>query len=168
MTTRLSEFPFKLRASTIEGAANTFAESDINLPVAIVRGGKVQAVEVMKHYSRMAAPDSEDAQNNTFTEQWTRDSQTALLALDSDQVISQRRIEIDNSAINGSYLLDAVQVIDLTDGDGNGELLLERSIHHGVAGTGNAAAKRGQGWLLAHLIEVTGEEAAVQMFIDDS
>ena len=166
---RLTDSPFRVRANTIESGTSTYTEDEVNLPVAIVKG-KVQAIETMKFVSDMSGPDTETNQTNNVVQQWTRESQTGEIRYDSDQLIAKRKLEMDEqmTTSGADNVLVETQVQDLTDGDGNGELLLERSIFHGVIGSGNSAAKRAAGYLLCHLVELTGDEAALQMFVDDS
>ncbi len=172
LASRISEFPFRLRASVTETAANTYTRTAVNLPVAILRGGQVQAVEAMKAVYRIPLPDVEAGQANQIIMQWTRDQQTAALGLESDQVIDMAERSQDGTTVTSvGELLDAFDPYvfhDLTDGDGKGQLLLERSIEVGIVGGGNANAKNVRTYLLCHLIELTGNEAAAQMFVDDA
>ncbi len=52
---------------------------------------------------------------------------------------------------------------DLTDGDGNGELVADDEIHISILGSGNANAKRVRGYFLYHLIELDPTEALFEL-----
>lgn len=173
---RLTEKPVQIRATVTESAANTYTEATINLPVAPViqsrRDGDsiVQGIELMKVVSQAEHPDLEDDQNNTVHYTLHKDSQTSALNLRNTNVIWGRRIRTsDEFTTSGatSQTLELYKYDDLTDGDGNGFLLLERSIFLGAAGTGNAAAKSVDVMLICHLVEVDAADAVVQLSLDD-
>ncbi len=170
MARRLTANPFRIRFIVTESAANTYTETDIVLPVAITAGGKAQAVEIMKAFTDLQPSDVEPGQTNGVVMQFVKDSKTTSINYDDDDLIFRRRREDhseDASGIEQGVSMERLLVVDMTDGDGNGEILLERSVHVGVVGTGNAAAKTAQGYFLAHLVELSGDEAAIQAFVDD-
>ncbi len=172
MGRRLTENPFRIRFTVTESAANTYTEQELNLPVAITSGGKAQAIEVMKVVSELPALVPEPGQTNNFALVIVKDSKSSLIDYKDDDTIYRRRqhqVSEDAAAIEqGQSPAEQTMIADLTDGDGNGEILLERTIHAGVKGTGNPAALAANGYILAHLIELSGEEAAIQAFVDDS
>lgn len=169
LTTRVTEKPIRIPFTLIETGANTFTTTPIQIPsvpsITLSRGDvKAIGVEVMKVYTNMAMPDSEDGQSNSFSMQIHKGAAvTAFLNSDNNLIVHERRIRIDNSAINGSFLAEASKFDDLTDGDGNGELVLDDQIHLNVLGVGNAAAKSTLGWLLVHLVEFDAKEAVFEI-----
>lgn len=167
MAVRITENPFRVRFAVTESAANTYTEVDLVLPVQAVKG-QVQAIELMKVVVNTSGPDAEDGQTNSSTVQVVRDSQSAEIGYANENLIHLRKPTFDNSAINGTSDREGVTFDDLTDGDGNGEILLERTIHVGMISVGNAAAKSATGYLLCHLVELDGNEVAVQLFVDDA
>jgi len=167
LAVRITERPVKMRWSVTESAANTFTEVEINLPVAIIGADKIQALELMAIVSNVEPPDSEDGQRNTVSCQLTRDSQSASLALTNDQVIWDRTINGDNSAINGSHIFE-LDKRDVIVNEEDGEIILERSIFMNVKGSGNAQTITSQGWLWVHIVELDGAEVATQLFVDDA
>jgi len=176
MLKRITENPFRIRYNVVEGGANTFTEVAINLPVAAGVGpgaNKVQAIELMGIKNALNFADPEAGQNNSVAAQLTRDSKSSLLQFDDDDLIwarVTRTRDVEVTAV-GEIVIHGEEILpfeDLTDGDGNGEVIMERTINMSVQGSGNAAAKRNHGYLLAHLVELDADEVAVQIFVDDA
>jgi len=176
MLKRITEKPFRVGFNVVETAANTFTDQDIELPVAVITQGQgqatIQAIEVMKIIYEINEPSPEAGQNNNVLFSLTRDAVTTIPALDSDNTID--RVFLRSNIVEVTAVGEIVsnrgesQVPrDLTDGDGNGQIVLERRIHANILGSGNSAAKRGQGYMLCHLIELDAAEAIVQSFLDN-
>ncbi len=169
MVTRITEHPIRIPFRVVESSANTFTTATIELPsvpsISITRGeAKAIGVEIMKVMSNMVAPESEDGQsNNVVTQILKGATPTAQLVSNNNLVVWERRVEIDNSAINGSFIFERNKYDDLTDGDGSGELVLDNEIHAVIEGAGNAAAKSMQGYMLVHLVEFDRNEAVFEM-----
>lgn len=172
MAMRLTTNPFRIRFAVTEIPVNTYTEKDLSLPVAITAGGKAQAIEVMKIVTEFPVLVPEPGQTNNLAFVAVRDSQSALISYDDDDCIYRRRIHQvseDATAIEQRNVqIEQTVIADLTDSDGNGEIMLERTIHVGIKGTGNPAALSVNGYILAHLVELSGEEAAIQAFVDDA
>jgi len=159
MTKRLTEHPFRVRFTVTETAANTFTRVDIPLPVAALSGGdKAQAIELMAIFSVVDEPDHEDDQFNRTQFEVTKDAVANQPAVINNQnFIYGRNISFRSQlTVSGksSELFELTKYQDMTDHDGMGELILERTIHAAMVGTGNAAAKAAAGWLLCHLVEL--------------
>lgn len=171
MAVRITENPIRVaRWNVVEGGANTFAESELQLPTGVLKN-KVQAIEMMKVVSGLDLPSVEAAQGNATFAHLSRDSQTTITNLDDDQCLFRREWRHTATEVTAVgemlWIAELVEVTDLTDGDGRGEILLERSIFAGVLGSGNSSAKRFAGYMLGHIVEVSGEEAAVIQFAAD-
>jgi len=168
MAKRITDQPVKQRFTVTEGGANSYAQADISLPLAVISGNRIQAIEILEVWSDLTAPDSEDGQANTMTAQLTRDSQAAIIQLDDVDLIWKRRVVNDSSAINASFIYESIKKDGLVPmGDRVGELVLERTIHIAVAGTGNAGAKTVRGYFTYHIVELSALEVAIQLFVDD-
>lgn len=166
---RITSRPFRIRFSVTETGANTFTQADIELPVAVLAGGKVQAIEIGKVVAQMPTPDVEDDQNNQVDFQVTRDSQAAIIGWTDDDQIHRINYTIeDDFTTSGGRLTQVINPVmhDLT-WEGDGVVVMERTIHVGVAGTGNAGAKGVTGYLLCHLVELSPAEVTVNLFLDD-
>jgi len=168
MATRITTIPVKQRFEVVESGANTFTQVDISLPLAVISGNRIQAIEILQVVSDPQPPDSEDAQFNEVIIQLTRDSQTAEIHLNNDDLIWKRVITIDNSAINGSFLVETIKYDSLVPpGDDRGEIVLERTIHISTVGVGNAGAKTTRGYFNYHIVNLSAEEVVIQLFVDD-
>jgi hypothetical protein len=166
---RITEKPIRKRFNVVESAANTYTELELSLPVAVLES-KVQGVEIMKIFPDTSAPDLEDSQSNVVECALLKDSDTAIPDYDDKNVIYRTKREnqhIKTTSGGAAQLTEDQRDVDLTDGDGNGEIFMERSVYAAIKGTGNAAAKRFQGYFLYHLVEMDGDEVAVQAFADD-
>lgn len=170
LATRITTNPFRIRYTVTESAANTYTAISIELPVAALARGKVQALEMMGWVNDVEPPDNESAQENSVVHGITRDLDTAERTLANDNEIykrSRHNESIQAAAGETQSLAEDVEWNDVTDHDGNGEVVMERTIHAYVVGTGNAAAKGTSGYLLAHLVELDAEEVVVQAFVEN-
>ncbi len=178
MHIRLTEKPLRLGFQLIESATNTFTTAPLNLPtipqlsLTIGKGGRKAGIgiEIMKIRSEMASPSNENGQNNT--------RQVALLKgpapvaadprrANSNRVIWTRQNRITNQELTGIgeiFNLQEDHVFDdLTDGDGNGEIVADNEIHIVVIGVGNSSVTDAAGYLLYHLVELSTDEAIAEM-----
>lgn len=174
MGTRLTEKPLRIGFDLAETAANTFTTSPINLPtvpVIQVRGSgrKAIGVEIMKVKDSTQPPDAESGQDNTFTAALVKGpAPTAVPGPEAQRAIWRRVRRADHTTVTAVGEItqhdqgDDV-VWDLTDGDGNGEIVADNEIHIAVLGGGNAAAKRTRGYILYHLYELDQDEAVSEM-----
>lgn len=170
---RLTEKPIRIGFTVIESAANTVTVVQINLPtipsIALARGKlKALAVEVMKVATSMQPPDTEAGQGNNFAYELIKGAApTSQLGMDNQRVIHSRIIEnkgVEVTAVGEIFDTRERNIIDdLTDGDGNGEIVADNEIHVLVEGTGNANVKRVRGYMLVHLIEIDTEEAIFEL-----
>ncbi len=174
LVTRLTEKPIRIPLPTLaESGANTFTTSPVSVPavptIALVRGdAKGIGLEIMKIMTEMPIPDIEDDQLNRFTYQLFKGGvPAAQQSPDDSRSIYRRRINVDSdftTSGNASNINEATLIEDLTDGDGNGELVLDGTLHQTVEGTGNATAKTMVGgYLLAHLVEFDRNEAVFEL-----
>lgn len=170
MPKRITENPFRIRYNVQESAANTYTQTELNLPVTVV-GDAVQAIELMAVVESTQLPDIESGQNNNTVVQIVRDSQSDNLTFDNDQLIYQRtrRAVVTTVTAVGEIFDngDDNATLDMTDHDGNGQIIMERTMFVGINSTGNANVKRSTGYMLAHLVELSAKEVAIQMFLDD-
>lgn len=170
MPKRLTEYPARLQVSVTESGANTYTESSIELPVAVLARGRVQAVEVLAVKDYPSIPDVEDDQNNLLGWQWVRDTQSALLNLPNDQIIHRAGVSNENDfTTSGSSTTQLITPIEHNyTYDGVGQIVMEQNIHFGVAGTGNGSAKTVRSELFYHLVELAPEEVTVNLFLQNS
>lgn len=170
--TRLTEMPFRIRFTLLESAANTFTEVELTLPFVGITGGAAgaQAIEVMKVFWQLPAPDVETGQLNRVDMHISKDTETSILAFGSegciDFVANQNHNLLTTSGGN-AQIWRQVEIHDLTDGDGTGQLIAERTIFAAIDGTGNPSAKQGSGYLLCHLVKLDSNELAAQLLSDD-
>ncbi len=172
LVTRVTEHPMRIGFNLLESAANTFTTAALAIPgvpsISITRGA-TQAIglEVMKVVTTLNAPDVEDDQGNTVTGEIIKGAApTTTLGVNNNLTIFNRQIETENEfTTSGSaqHFQESTVSRDMTDGDGNGELVLDNEIHIAVLGSGNAAAKRFSGYLLAHLVEFDAAEAVFEI-----
>ncbi len=171
MVRRLTEKPFLIRRNVPESSAGTFTEVSIQLPIAPVLGrGTLQAVELMAMVSDIRLPDIEDDQSNSVSAQLTKDSQTGSLQVDSDQVLWNRVIQVENeftTSGSGTVIHEAVKNDDMTDYDGNGQIVAEQTIHLGIVGSGNAATRTVRIKMLAHLVALDADDAIILLLEAD-
>jgi len=171
MGKRITDRVFQLKSDVTESAANTYTQNDIELPVAVLGANRIQAIEVMRSLAYFKnIPGIENGQSNALVSQWVRDPQTALLDSDSDQVIWETGLVNEND-VSGTDGGAAVQLTNPVMQDvaieGDGRLVLERTIHHAVRGSGNASVKRVIHLLECHLVEISPAEITTLLFLDD-
>lgn len=169
---RITEKPFRIRFVITESAANTYTETELNLPVApILTRGKIQALEWMKMITDLDQPDLESGQENTAQFILSKDTRTAISGLQTDDILFRRQVlnqDLLTTSGRGSAVHEHLRIDDMTDGDGNGELIVERSIFAAVQGAGNAATITASGYLLVHLVELDAEDAVIAQVLDDA
>jgi len=173
MGKRLSEKPIRIGFAITESGANTFTTVAFNLPAlspVVLRTTDITAigVEVMKVITEMNMPDPEANQNNNTTFEIVKgQAPTALLGKNNQRVIARRKIQargIEVTAVGEIHHIHETHAeYDMTDGDGNGELVVDGEIHLSVQGAGNSAAGKSEGYLLVHLLEVDSKEAIFEM-----
>jgi len=165
MARRLTDKPYSVFKDQVSGsAANVYTERDLQLPIAVVGATRFQAIELCKVISdHHAGPDLEaGGQENTIESGVRKRSGTAGVDWNDDDLIWGRKSKVDEfevtaaSAVAISY--DGIKFDDMTDGDGNGIVIAERTIHHFIDGSGNAAAKTATVRGIGHLIELTSSE----------
>ncbi len=169
---RLTEKPIRIGFSLTESSANTFTTGTIPIvgvpALGIVRGQTVGiGLEIMKVRSSTDIPTVEDDQENTRRGQIVKGAApAALIGINDQRNIFDRIVTNDNSFTtsgSASGLQENAIFDDLTDGDGNGELVFDNEIHVSVQGTGNDDAGTFAGYLLAHLVEFTANEAVFEV-----
>ncbi len=171
MAVRLTENPLRIGFTITEGSANTFATVAINLPtvpsIAVARGSaKALGIEVMKVRADITFPDPEANQTNSVTVSILKGpTPTANLTVEDQRAIYADVVTHDDltTTSGSSFVSQRITTEDLTDGDGNGEIVADNEIHASILGTGNAAAKRFRGYLLYHLVELDETEALFEL-----
>lgn len=168
MGARITENMQLFRFNATEPSSNTFAEVDIPIPLAVL-GEVVQALEIMKVHSQLSDPSPEAGQDNAQEGQITRRQETAMINFDDDSLLYRVSTSLHGeTGAAGEMSVSIIQdrVADLTDGDGNGLLMPERTIHAGVRGSGNAAAGFFRGWIGGHIKRLSGLEAAALALVE--
>lgn len=172
---RLTEKPIRINyGNLVESGANVFTTTPVPVPgvpsIAITRGDtKGIGLEIMKVYSEMDEPDNEAGQRNTLTVEISKGAAPAAQrGMANRLTVWRRRRIVDNlqtTAVGETVTnLEDSRWDDLTDGDGNGELVLDSEMHLSVQGTGNAAAKNsGGGYMLCHLVEFDSNEVVFEL-----
>lgn len=170
---RLTEKPLRIGFNIVESAANTFTTQPLVLPttpsIQISRGGGDTAlgVEVMKVIVETERPDKEPGQNNTMEYEIVKGAAPgAMLEKENQRTIFRRLYREqteDATGIEQGLSLELHDEGDLTDGDGNGELVADNEIHLSALGAGNAGAKRMRGYLLYHVVEISTTEALFEL-----
>lgn len=175
MATRVTEVPIEHSFQRTETAPNTYSEFDIQLPVAILAGGRLQGIELMKIRYEISEPDLESGQSNETAVQLVRDSKlnTGLIGHTDDDLIWKKRItNRSDTQTQGQAALQIVQPQEdrftfMNEGTEIGQFIVERTIHMGIKGSGNVGTKGTQGFLYYHLVELTASEVIVQLALDD-
>lgn len=170
---RLTEKPIRIGFSVTESAANTFTTATVPLPaipsLAITRGDvKGLGVEIMKIVNQVGTPDLESGQNNQILCSLRKGATPgAIGAIQDNTQIYRRQLlfqsEQTTAVGDDSQAPDLIVHEDLTDGDGNGELVLDNEIHASIQGIGNANAKAWSGYMLCHLVEFTPNEVVLEL-----
>lgn len=173
MGKRLSEKPLRIDIGVVESAANSRTIQNIVLPavpsIAITRGDvKGIGIEIMKISLELSQVDPEAGQNNNVTYELVKGAEpAALLGAGNLRVILRRRSTLRGVTVTsvGELLASNLEpvIYDMTDGDGNGELVLDNEIHAQIQGSGNASAKVAAGYALYHLYEFDGTEALFEI-----
>lgn len=173
MSKRMTEKPLRIGFNIVNLSANAFRTLPINLPtipsIVISRGAsKAIGIEVMAVVSELEQPDLEAGQNNVITIELVKGPvPTAQLGIFDQRTIWRRRIRSENLTVTSVGEIGANQEAnrydDLTDHDGNGEIVADNEIHVSIIGSGNAAVKTGNGYLLYHLLELEQQEAVAEL-----
>lgn len=173
MVTRITEKPIRIGLPLItESSANTFTTQPVTLPgvpsIAVTRGEtKGIGVEVMDIFSSMAPIDPEAGQTNQLLASIIKGAApTAGLGAANQRVIWARRHTFESvTGAAGEVLLqwEQTQHQDMTDHDGNGELVMDNEIHMTIEGVGNAGAKTWDGYMLVHLVEFDPNEIVFEL-----
>jgi len=169
MARRLTDKPYNVFKSQVtETAANAYTEDDIQLPIAVVGSTRFQAIELCRVFSdHHSGPDDEAGQNNTVESGVRGRSGTAAIDYNDEDLFWNRKTKIDDLTAVGSIIWDGIKNEDMTDGDGNGIVIAERTIHHFIDGSGNAVVKTATVRGLGHLIELTSAEVIGAVLIAD-
>lgn len=173
LVTRLTEKPLRIGFLNNESAANTYTTSPIVIPttpsIALARG-RAQAIgiEVMKVVVDIDPPSIEANQNNRVQWEIVKGSApTAMLGVRNNRVIargSRRALGTEVTAVGELLFFDEdIKPVDLTDGDGNGEIVADNEIHAAVEGSGNSAARSMDGYILYHLVQIDQTEALFEL-----
>ncbi len=173
MGKRLTEKPIRVGFAVTESAANTFTTVTIALPsipsVAVTRGDvKTLGIEVMDITTELDIPDEESGQNNLTIFEIVKGSvPTAMREIDNQQTIYRRKLANRETAAAAGEIFNPsdenTRQRDMTDHDGNGELVADDEIHASIQGGGNAGVKSCRGFLLYHLVEMSASEAVFEM-----
>lgn len=173
MGKRLTEKPLRVGFTVTESAAVTFTTKTIALPsvpsVAITRGDvKTLGIEIMDITTEVDMPDEESGQNNSTIVEIVKGSvPAALLEIQDQRTIYRRKLSNrETAAAAGEIFNPAREDVlqrDMTDHDGNGELVADDEIHVSILGVGNAAVKKVSGFILYHLVEFDANEAVFEM-----
>lgn len=174
MTRRITEKPIRIGFELTESAANTFTTTAINLPtvggISIARSGATKsiAIEVMKIASELTEPSIEAGQNNTVSVQLVKGAAPTVQLRKNNQLSIWRRVREfkDQTVTSVGEIFSGSspdRMDDLTDGDGNGEIVADNEIHVSILGVGNSSAMNVRGYLLCHLIELDQSEAVIEL-----
>ncbi len=172
MVVRLTEKPIRIAINLAESAANTFTTAAINLPsvgAVNLRRGELTSigVEVMKVKTTLLKADQEPGQQNRVQYEIVKGAAPAAALGPNNQrtIWGRDRRTLSEDATGIEMKSDAPDDFwdDLTDGDGNGEIVADNEIHVLVVGTGNAATKLIRGYLLVHLVEIDADEAIFEL-----
>jgi len=169
MAKKITDRPFPIRFNIVETSANTYTEQNLDLPVAIVGVGKIQAIEILAVVGELDLPSAEPGVANNVWAQLVRDTQTTKIRHDDEDLIWAKGRQWDSEDAAG---IEAGALAETTFDeslvyDGDGEIVMERQIHMGILGSGNAAARRVHGKLICHLVELTASEVIPQLFLDN-
>ena len=144
LVVRLTEKPIRIPFNLTEATANTFATNAINLPavgsINLTRGQRTAiGVEIMKVKSTLLTADQEPGQQNRVQYEIVKGAvPTAALGPNDQRTIwgrDRRSLSEDATGIEHQILQENDFWDDLTDGDGNGEIVADNEIHALVVGT---------------------------------
>jgi len=161
---RLTAFPQMIEWNLIETVVNTLAKQVMQTGVAQVGSGKILGMEIMKAQYNIDESSREFAQSNNVQVGISTKDDLAIIPGQS----AQETIFADDSPFavsdgaTTSQLVNqqaSLREIDLTDGDGNGRLILSTDLTAYILGTGNASVKKWEGKLYYHLVEMDAIEA---------
>jgi hypothetical protein len=164
LAVRVTETPFVfLRNQLTESAANTFTDESIPLPVGVISGtsrGRFQGAELCRMHSYMHYPAMEAAQDNEADLQLTHNEVNATIGLQNPEHIWGRRISVTNlqSAVGESTIVTEHTYSEDLTVDGDGEVLYDLLVWHGIQGAGNASALASELKGRGHLIEAGAAE----------
>lgn len=173
LATRLTEKPIRIPFNLTQGAANTFATGAVNVPsvpsIAIRRGETTGiGLEVMSTHVDQPVPDNESGQSNQIISTLRKGATPGSVGSYNDsQVIDRWHMVSNNLATTAAsetvQVVDTIVDHDLSDGDGNGELVFDDELHISMLGVGNANAKSIEGYMLCHLVEFDQNEAIFEL-----
>lgn len=172
MFKRLTEKPIRIGFTVQEATANTFAAAEINMPsvgtVNLLRGqASAIGFELMKVRSNLNSADQEPGQQNRVQYGISKGAPTTAQQVPNNQLMvwGRDRRTLSEDATGIEHKIDHEDDFwdDMTDGDGNGEIISDSSLTAWAVGTGNAAVKQSRGYLLGHLVELDANEAIFEM-----
>ncbi len=175
LAVRLTEKPLRIGFSVTETAANAFTTVAINMPtipsIALARGSDdvmTIGAEIMSVRTEIRYPDVETGQANTVTYELVKGpTPTAFLGLNDQRVIDRQllRAQTIATAAGETLLLDkeVTAPVDMSDHDGNGEIVADNEIHASIQGGGNANVRSVNGYLLYHVVQLSGNEALFEL-----
>lgn len=150
----IDQYPQYLNFDVTESAANTYTEEEIQLPIPRL-GTMHMVMEILKIYFH--APVDTLAEDGFVAYHISYKTQSGILgAGDSDALMAG--ITETQLVTSGGCVVQWPQVVDLTDGSGHGVLVSTDKIFLGVAGAGQAGARRFEGKLLYRFVAVSAEE----------
>lgn len=135
--------PQQFGMEIIESAANTFTQGGFNTPVIpnFASNNKALVMEILKIWFEI---DKSDMADEDFIDmQITSASFTAMGTVNDAGVIVKQRVKTQfvTSGVNTKLLSPVAGVVwDLTDGDGNGQLVAAKELFIAIKGTSQAAA----------------------------
>ena len=132
--------PQYLTVAVTESAANTFTQTELQLPVlrgGNMRGNKYQVIELLKLMIDITAGDGATASERTLA--LTTSTQTAMQIITNPDVIA---FFGDNIIIttSGLYSPERIKIIDLTDQAGHGIIIATQSVFLGLQGVSQTSA----------------------------
>ncbi len=176
MGRRLTEKPIRAGWTITEGTVNVFTTQTLALPGAFSiqigrkRGSKVAiGAEIMKFVTELDLPSVEAGQLNSIVMECIKGAApTALVGMFDQRNIARRNVdnaEVEVTAVGEMFnpAREKITYQDLTDGDGNGELVLDDQVHISIKGAGNANTRSGSGYILFHLYEFDLDEAIFEV-----
>ncbi len=142
---------------TMSGA-NTFTEKAITLPVnpgATVENGKVRVIELLKIYIGLEVDTL--AEDGYVAAQLTYKTQSSLAMTEVAKWLyySKRKMQLITS---GGIMYNVMDVVDFTDGNGNGILYGSQFLYFGVWSSGQGSVCIGNIKILYRFKDVSVEE----------
>lgn len=140
--------PQFLGLTVTESAANTYTQgTGVATPVVMqMADGRALVMELLKLFVKVSEPEIVAATRCQVGWQLTRKSQTALLTLDHPDILGYDVTDINSigartAEATGCIRSQAIQGIDLTDGNGNGILYAGATLYIAVKGVSCTTAK---------------------------